>query len=337
MKAAVLYAPYDLKVEERAVPSPNNGWVTIAVEAAGICGTDIAVYEGKYAASLPRVLGHEFCGRILAIGDEVHGLEPGQRVMAEGSWCGDEQHGTDESTHDPCINHQALGRTVDGCFSEAVAVPSGTVHLLPNTVKATEAQSVTTLATAVRAVQRAGTLADKRVAIVGPGHAGLLLLQVCLVFGAQGVAVVGTRENRLQVAKQLGAESASNIRLPSHKTWLQEPANRDFDVVFEASGTASGLATCFELARKGGRIVSYGIISGPLDSVPGQEIYSKELTILGSRGAEGCYEEAIRLLASGLISVEPLITHVIPIQNAEEGFTIATQRLPDALRIVFVP
>jgi len=337
VKAAVLHAPYDLRIEDRPVPTPANRWVTISVEAAGICGTDVAVYEGKYAASLPRILGHEFCGRVLAVGGDVDGLEPGQRVMAEGSWCVGGEAPDDGTSHDPCMSRLALGRTADGCFCEVVAVPSSTVHAIPNSIRATEAQSITTLATAVRATQRAGELVNRRVVIVGPGHAGLLLLQVCLVAGVQSVSVVGTRDSRLHIARKLGAESVSNVRLASHEDWLQAPAHKEFDVAFEASGTASGLAACFELARRGGRVVSYGIINGTLDEVPGQEIYSKELTILGSRGAEGCYGEAIELLASGSVAVDPLVTHVIPIDQTKEGFAIATQRLEDALRIVLVP
>jgi L-idonate 5-dehydrogenase len=337
VKAAVLHAPYDLRIEDRGQPAPTEGWVAIAVEAAGICGTDIAVYQGRHEARLPRVLGHEFSGRILGMGEGVSGLERGQRVMAEGSWPTESRALAIHGATSPQPPRQALGRTVDGCFAEAVVVPAKVVHRLPEEVSALEAQAITTLATAVHAASRAGDLVGRRIGIVGPGHAGLLLLQVCLIARASSVVVLGTRDSRLKLAQSLGAQAVVNVRTPAYEAWLQEPANKDFEILFEASGTAEGLATCLELARSGGRIVAYGIINSHLDAVPGQPLYSKELNILGSRGAGSGYEEAIRLLSNHSVKVESLVTHVLPIREAKRGLTIAAERLDDALRVVLVP
>jgi 2-desacetyl-2-hydroxyethyl bacteriochlorophyllide A dehydrogenase len=327
MKAAVLYAPGDLRVVERPVPTPDKGWVVIAVEAAGICGTDVAVYKGEHSADLPRVMGHEFAGRILAVGDGVSGLVEGQRVMAEGSW---------RLAHaEPGGSSQAMGRTVDGCFAEAVAAPVQAVHPLPPTVSAVAAQSVTTVATAIHAVDRAGDLDGMRIAIVGPGHAGLLLMQTCLVSGAAEATVLGTRDNRLALAHELGAVATANVRDAGFDEWLQGVASEPFDVVFEASGTPSGLALSFQLARLGGRVVCYGIINASLDGVPGEAFYAKELTVIGSRGAGQCYDAAIELLASGDVHVEPLVSHLLPLNRANEGFRIVTMRLQDVMRLVY--
>lgn len=337
MKAAVLYEPEDLRIEERPVPEPDRDWVVIAVEAAGICGTDVAVYQGEHAAELPRVLGHEFAGHILSVGEGVSGLAVGQRVMAEGSWCLENGRVAAEGSIQPCMSTQALGRTADGCFAEAVTVPVQAVHPLPPEVSAVEAQSVTTVATAIHAVERAGDLTGTRIAIVGPGHAGLLLLQTCLVSGAQEATVLGTRDNRLDLARDLGALATANVRNAHFDQWLRSAAKRPFNVVFEASGTASGLALSFQLARLGGLVVCYGIIDSSLDGVPGNLFYSKELTVIGSRGAGTCYRAAIDLLASADVRVEPLISHILPLQDAEKGFTIVTRRLEDVMRLVFTP
>ena len=146
------------------------------------------------------------------------------------------------------------------------------------------AHSVTVLACAIHAVERVDEIVNKRIAIIGPGFSGLLLLQVCKTAGAREVVVLGTRDNRLSVATDLGAHSVINVRSSDFENWQRQPENRQFDVAFEASGTASGLAQAFSSTRSGGTVVSYGIITGSLDGVPGYEIYSKELTILGSRG-----------------------------------------------------
>lgn len=333
MKAAVLHKPKDLRIEVRPLPKPEPGWVVVAVDAAGICGTDVAVYLGEHAANLPRTLGHEFAGHILAIGTGVEGLSVGQRVMAEGSWC--LEHGPSSTSVGP--TSQAMGRTVDGCFAEAVAAPSQVIHPLPPSVSAHAAQSVTTVATAIHAVERAGDLTGDRIAVVGPGHAGLLLLQTCLVSGAQEATMLGTRQNRLDLARSLGARSVVNVRSAEFDSWSREAVADPFDVVFEASGTASGLALAFNLTRLGGRVVAYGIINSSLEGVPGEALYTKELTVIGSRGAGTSYRAAIDLLSTGNVRVEPLISHVLPLQEAQQGFEIVTNRLQDVMRVVFTP
>ena len=332
MKAAVLYEPYDLRIEDCPPPKPKPGWVVIAVEAAGICGTDVAVYRGEHEAELPRIMGHEFAGRILSVGEGVSDWVEGQRVMAEGSWSVD-----DQASSKIGASSQALGRTVDGCFAEAVTVPAKTVHHLPPSVSARAAQSATTVATAVHAVDRAGDLNGTRVAIVGPGHAGLLLLQTCIASGAQEVTVLGTRDNRLNLARSVGASSVANVRDPRFESWCQDVVKNPFDLVFQASGTASGLALSFELVRDRGCIISYGIIDSPLDCVPGNPLYTKELTVIAASGAADCYGAAIELMATGDIDVESLISHTLPLEDAAKGFEIVVNRLQNVMRVVFTP
>ncbi|MBM4465025.1 MAG: zinc-binding dehydrogenase [Chloroflexi bacterium] len=337
MKAAVLYGPGDLRVECRPLPQARPGWVVLAVETAGICGTDVAVYEGRYPASLPLVLGHEFAGHVLVVGQGVSGLREGQRVIAEGSWQGGQGLAGGADCRQSCMSPGALGRTIDGCFAEAVAVPAVAVHVLPDNVSIVAAQSAVTLATAVHAAERAGDLAGRRIAIIGPGHAGLLLLQVCREAGAREIVVLGTRDSRLAVATNLGADYVVNVRTVDFEYWRHRPGNDEFEVTFEASGTPAGLAQAFALTRYGGTVVSYGIINGPLDGVHGGALYSKELAVLGSRGAGARYAEAICLLALGKVCVEPLVSHQLSLDEAVRGFTLMTQRLENALRVVFTP
>ena len=210
------------------------------------------------------------------------------------------------------------------------------VHVLPAGLAATTAQSATTLATAIHAAQRAGEIAGQRVALVGPGHAGLLLLQVCRLRGPQSVVVLGTRPERLAVAQLLGADAAIVVGPAANGSALP-PEHQNFDVVFEAAGTAAALAQCFALCRGGGTIVSYGIIDETLAAVPGYPLYAKELNVLGSRGAAGCYAEAIQLLADGHVRVEPLVTHWEALENAPEAMLLAAERRTSVLRVVLTP
>jgi threonine dehydrogenase-like Zn-dependent dehydrogenase len=337
MKASVLHRPGDLRIEHRPVPAPRPGWVVLAVEAAGICGTDLAVYEGRHPANLPVVMGHEFAGRVLAVGAGVSGLTEGQRVLAQGGWACGECLNCLAGRPGLCLERALLGRTLDGCFADAVAVRAASVYPLPAGVSAVEAQSVVTIATAVHAAHRAGDIGGRRVAIIGPGHAGLILLQVCRARGAGEITVFGTRAHRLAVARDLGASATVDVRSADGRRWMSRPPADGFDVTFEASGTAPGLAHACSIARLGGMIVAYGLIAGPLDGVPGRALYERELTIAGARGAGSGYQEAIDLLASGTIRVEPLVTHRLSLDEVRKGFALMQDRQAGAIRVVLTP
>ncbi|HET8678664.1 MAG TPA: alcohol dehydrogenase catalytic domain-containing protein [bacterium] len=337
MKAAVLYRPEDLRIEARPVPDPEPGCVVVAVEAAGICGTDVAVYRGVHPATLPIIPGHEFAGRILALGEGVDGVRVGERVLAEGGWACGRCENCQAGRPRACGARVLLGRTVDGCFAGAVAVRASSVYPLMDGISALEAQSVVTLATALHAADRAGDLSGRRVAIIGPGHAGLLLLQVCQIRGVGDTVVFGTRPHRLDLAQRLGAGAAVNVGLPEFDRWRTLPAAEGFDVSFEASGTAEGLARAFRTTRRGGIVVAYGIIHTALEGVPGFELYARELTVIASQGAGTSYQEAIGLLADRKIRVGPLITHRLSLDEADRGFSLMIDRLEDVVRVVLTP
>ncbi len=337
MKAAVLHRPEDLRIEARPVPDPQPGCVVVAVEAAGICGTDVAVYQGDHPATFPIIPGHEFAGQILAVGEAVDGLRTGQRVLAEGGWACGRCENCRARRPAACSARVLLGRTVDGCFAGAVAVRASSIYPLMDSVSALEAQSVVTLATALHAADRAGDLAGRRVAIIGPGHAGLLLLQVCQNRRVSDTVVFGTKRHRLDLARHLGAGEAVNTRLPELDRWRTLPAAAGFDVTFEASGTADGLAHAFRITRRGGIVVAYGIIHTALEGVPGVDLYARELTVLGSQGAGSSYQEAIGLLAGRKIRVEPLITHRLSLDEADRGFALMIDRHEDVVRVVLTP
>lgn len=329
MRAAVLTAARQVGVVDVAVPTVKDDDVLIRVVATGICGTDIAVFLGDYPVVPPVTLGHEFAGVVVAVGSSVRDVHVDERVIGEGSWRNERAGlGTGVSR---------LGRSIDGCFADFVLVPRRAVHRIPDTVSFVAAQSVTTIATAIHAADRAGALDGRRVAIVGPGHAGLLLLQVVRDRGARQVAILGTRASRLDVATRLGADSVVNVREETgYRRWLGEAAS-GFDVVFEASGTSAGLATCMELAALGSVVVVYGIIASDLKGVAGAVFYTKELDVRGASGGDGDYESALDLVAAGRIEVEPIVTARHPLERAPWALAAVAGRKTDDIRVIFEP
>lgn len=335
MTAAVLHGPGDLRVEAHPVPPALPGWLVLAVEETGICGTDLAVYRGAYPTPLPLVLGHEFSGRVLALGSDVKGLEVGQRVAAQGGWpCGVcEECLAGRSVM--CRQRALLGRTIDGSFADLVAVPAQAVYPLPDALSPRAAQAMTTLATALHAADRAGNLTGRRVAVIGPGHAGLMLMQVCRVYSAARVTVLGTRPGRLALAKRLGADDTVNVRHHDFEVWLRDSGL--FDVTFEASGTVQGLAQAVRMTGMGGTVVAYGILEQDLAGVPAGDLYEREISIVGARGAGNRYADALRLLADGTVRADLLVTHIIPLADTVQGISLMLNQPDEAVRVVLKP
>lgn len=336
MKAAVLHGPRDLRVEAVDVPALVPGEVLIKVEAAGICGTDVHVYEGALRSKLPVIPGHEFAGIIAE--SKSDRMKPGTRVFARGSWGCGRCEWCAQGLPARCKDRKMLGRSVDGAFAQYVRVPANVVYPLPAEVSFDEAQSLVTVACAVHAVQRAGGSFGEDAIVVGPGHAGLLVLQVLKAAGYDKVAVVGgTRPLRLRIAKELGADLTVLASDPQMEAALAELIPDGAGVVVETSGSPRGLELALKLVRVGGTVVVFSIYDGPMERFDPGIFYEKEVSVVGSKGAGNCYREAIRLLETGRVVVSPLITHRLPLERAAEGFALMTDRGADAVRVVIRP
>ncbi|MGB9867966.1 MAG: zinc-dependent alcohol dehydrogenase [Bacillota bacterium] len=336
MKAAVLYGPRRLSVEEVSTPDLDPGEVLIKVEAAGICGTDVQIYDGSISAHFPVIPGHEFAGVIAS--SQGKGLAVGTRVFAQGSWgCGICEW-CKSGMQARCSQRKMLGKSVDGAFAQYVKVPASVVYPLAQGVEPEDAQSLVTLACGVHAVRRASARFGSGAVVVGSGHAALLLLQVMRIAGYDRIAVVGgSRETRLELARRLGADLAVSSRSADFKTELARLFPKGADVVFETSGSVKGLELSLDIVKVGGTVVVFSIYPDRAEQFPVSVFYDKEVTVIGSKGAGGAYLEAMRLLEQRRVSVKPLVTHVLPLDRVNEGFELMSSRSADAIRIVIVP
>ena len=338
MEALTFRGPRDLECSSRPIPKPGDDELLIRVKAAGICGTDVLVYEGRYGSIYPLVPGHEFAGVVERAGVAVDGFEAGDRVAAEASWnCGVCRE-CREGDGSQCASRVSLGRNRDGAFAEYVTVPARAAHRLPSHVQFQHAQALTTVACAIHAVRRGQTAIGDRVGIFGPGVAGLVLLEVALLTGALDVVMFGTRPHRLALARELGATATVNVR---DDDWRQQ-ANRlagraGFDVIFEASGSPLALAQSIDVVRRGGRVVVYSIYDGPVDGFPAHLFYDKEVTVLGARGGSGGYVPGLDLLAREQLRLDPLISHELPLREAGAGFAMLEHDRDTTARVVLMP
>ena len=338
MSAAVLPEPGQLRMEEVTVPEPAPDEVLIRTEAIGICSTDLMVYRGRYATPLPLIPGHECSGVVERIGSQVSGLHVGDRVVPEASWgCGACQS-CGQRDAASCPDRVSLGRTRDGTFAQFVSVPARAVHLLPDNVSFQEGQALVTVACVLRALHRGSPEPGEKVAVFGPGISGLLLTQLAVHSGASSVVVFGTRQLRLDLALSSGANGAVNVRDDDWSDVAQDfVGEQGFDLIFEASGSSDALLQSFQVVRTRGRIVAFSIDDGLVDDFPASKLYSKEVSLLGSRGGAGNYPLAIELLEDKRLKLDNLITHRLPLKEAERGFSLMERREEGVMRVVLCP
>src|SRR5665647_1208999 len=179
-----------------------------------------------------------------------------------------------------------LGRTIDGALAEYIVVPENILLKINENVSSIEAQSVVGIATGLRAIDRSGLKIGDNVLLIGPGYSGLIMVQLCKLAGASDVVIVGTRDDRLKIAENLGVDYTINSKqnLDWERNLLERTRNLGFDVCIEASGSVSGLLSAFRMVKKGGKIIQFGTSFNKIDGLPQKDFYTKEISLIGSKG-----------------------------------------------------
>jgi threonine dehydrogenase-like Zn-dependent dehydrogenase len=299
MRAGVLHAPGDLRIEDREVPVPGPGDALVRVAVCGVCGSDATEYSnGPVLTVLPVTLGHEFAGVVEAVGDGVTEIAPGATVVCgAGISCG-ECKPCREGRTNLCREYRTAGLQVDGGLAGYVVVPAKTLidvtdsGLTLDTLGLAQPMSI-----AVHAVRRSGLRAGQEAVIVGVGGIGAFITVAAVATGAR-VLVVDLNQNRLDLATALGATEtllAASGPLPDKLAEI----GMDADVFFEVSGSAPGLASVLSAAHPGATIVPLGIQKGDVPVALGQWTL-REYTIIGSVAHVLATDmpEAVRLLGT---------------------------------------
>ena len=335
MKAVMKVAPGvgQIALQEIATPDAGPGEVKLKVHAAGICGTDIHIYLDEFKTRPPVVLGHEVCGEVVGLGQDVEDVELGTRVTTETYFytCGRCRYcraGQSNLCHQRC----SIGSAVNGGFAEYLVVPAGNLHQLPERISYQEGALTEPLACAVQGVQLCSTpvRAGEVAVIAGPGSIGLLALQLVKAAGALAI-VLGTDvdSRRLAVAEALGADYTFNVSRHDPRSLIEDLTHGGLgaDVVYECSGATQSAGQLLELVRRRGRYVQVGLFGRPVSWDLDQVCY-KELVVTGSNASTPeSWLRAVRLLSSGTVDVKPLITHAFPLAEWEAAFeTFRTKR-----------
>jgi L-iditol 2-dehydrogenase len=312
---------------ERPEPVVGPGHVVLEVAAAGICGTDLHIEDGEYAALPPVTMGHEVSGVVAEVGDGVEAAWLGTRVVTETyfSTCGECAH-CGSGRRNLCVERRSIGSFVDGGFAPRVLVPVGNLHRIPDWLDGHAAALAEPLACCCQALREGTVPESASILVVGPGPIGLLAAQVARAQGGN-VQLRGTPRDgaRLALARELGfATTTTADELPD-----------DIDVVVECSGHPAGIAAAFDAVRRGGRYVQIGL-AGKRVEVPFDLVCFKELTVTGGNASTpASWECALALVEARTVALEPLVTEAVPLAEWQRAF--AATRAGDGVKYVLVP
>lgn len=332
MRAAALIAPRRFELREVPLPPVGPHDALIRVARTGVCGTDIHIWNGHYAADrLPLVPGHEFCGTVAELGAGVTHLTPGQRCVADINvgcgtcfWCR-----RNEILNCPSMTQLGIGR--DGAFAEYVALPARLVIPAPEDVPEAVLALVEPVACVVRAAEKARVAPGQSAVVLGAGPVGNLHVQMLRLLGAAPIIAVDLSEDRRRMALEAGADVAlaGSADLPSEVRRLT--GGRGADLVIESVGNARLYALAFELIRKGGHVAFFGL-TGAGEAVPVDILRTilEETSLKGSVAGMGeDMHTALTLLAHGRFRTDAFTRAEYPLERIAEAFETLADRPAD--------
>ncbi len=343
MKAIVKAAERPgVELQRVPVPEPGPEEVLVRVKATAICGTDLHIAQWNAWAQnagirLPLVMGHEFSGDVAGVGSRVRALKPGDYVAGETHIpCGECYQCRNGLPH-ICKNLKLFGVHRDGCFAEYATIPERCAYRVPAAIPPRIAAMLEPLGTSLRAVLELD-VSGGSVVVIGCGPIGLFAVASAKALGASCIIGLDVLEERLALAKRVGCDISLNPR-------QQDVADRVLgatggvgaDAIVEASGNAAALEGAFAYLRKGGRCALVGLPSAPVRLNVGADVVFKEATIVGIHGREmfRTWTRMQQLLERGLLNVDPIVTHEMPLEQYEEG--LALLEAGEGGKVILVP
>ena len=339
MQAVVCHGPRDYRLEEVPVPSPPAGGALVRVEAVGICASDLKCYHGAAKfwgdenrpawAETEVIPGHEFVGEVVSLDDDARarwGVDVGDRVVSEqivpcwrcryclrGQYC-------------MCAPHDLYGfkrRTPGAMASYMIYPPEALVYPISKSVPPAHAAFVEPLSCALHAVERANVRFDDVVVVAGCGPIGLGMIAGAAAKFPAHVVALDLAENKLELAKQCGADITVNIATEDPEQIVRGLTDGyGADVYLEGTGHPSAVPQGLNLLRKLGTFVEYGVFKDDV-SVDWSIISDdKELDVLGAHLGPHCWPAAIRMVESGRLPLDQICTHQLPLTEFQQGLDL---------------
>ncbi len=310
MNAIVFPKPETIEFTTVADPTCAPDEVVVQVETSGICGTDLHIYRNEYMGEFPLIPGHEFGGRVVEVGSGVQtGVQVGDRVAVDPNlYCGHcEFCRREESNH--CLNLQVVGVTRPGGFAQYVAVPGKACYNVPDSLSNAQMAFIEPLACIVYGMSRLRIPPADSIVLFGAGPIGLLLLQAMRHSGAGPIVVVEKQPDRLKLAAELGATTTLEAG-PDLDQALKALAPHGFGLVADATGVPAVIENGFRYLKPRGQYLMFGV--APMDArinVRPYDVFRNDWQVIGSFALCYTFQQAITWLDTGVINIDPLVSH----------------------------
>jgi alcohol dehydrogenase len=344
MRAVTFQAPGEVRIEDKPEPeliAPDDA--IVAVEATGICGSDLHIFHGRVPIEPGFTIGHEYVGTVIAAGDQVTRVREGDRVLG----CFLTACGTCffclRGLYHKCDFSRVFGHgsglgSLEGAQAERLLVPRANLTLrpVPDGMTAETALFAGDVAgTAYHAVTSTRLQPGELAGVLGLGPVGLMAVQVAKASGAAAVYAVDSVPERLEMAERFGATPIHLAEQEVREEIKRATGGRGLDVVIDAVGDPAALDTAIRITRKAGRVSATGVYAERCEVHMGL-VWIKSLTVeSGQANVIAHVDPVLELLAAGVLDPAPLVTHHMPLDEAVEGYAIYDRR--EALKIVLTP
>ena len=329
MKVMRWYAPRDMRLEEAPDPAPKPHEALIKIESVGVCGSDMHYFlEGGIGNSTldrPTILGHEYAGTVVAVGENADASLVGKRVAVEPGIPCHQCELCKMGHYNVCLDLWFPGGPgCDGALAEYFTVHAAYCYPVPEDMPADTAAMVEPLAIAIHTVELAELQPGAKVAVLGLGPIGLLVSKVAKLSGAYTIFGTDLHDYRVAAGADWGVDMAFNAKEGDVSERIRAEVGRyGVDVAIDCSNAGDALSDGIRVVRPAGRVVHVGISGQEIDHFPAGVARRKELTLQWVRRLKGNYPLAIDMLAHGRIDIRPMLTHSFPLEKSMEAFDLS--------------
>lgn len=336
MKASRFLGNKTFAVADLPTPHAGPGELVLRNQVCGVCGTDVHIYHGEPGSAdvnPPVVLGHEYSGEVVEVGEGVTGFAVGDHVTVDPNiYCGHCAY-CQNGKKQLCPSMEAIGVTRDGGFAQYSRIPASQAFKLEPTVPWEAAAMAEPLACCLHGIDLAGIQVGDKVCVVGGGAIGLLMVQLAKLSGASQIVLSEPNEKRRQVGLQVGANAALDPTRPDAQEAFAQVLGGGANVVIECVGNVPAVKSAFQFAGKGATVLLFSVpkVDATFD-LPLFDVYKKELTIKGSFVNPDTHARAVALINSGKVDFDPIITHRFTLDQLPEA--IAMQMSDASIKVV---
>ena len=345
MRAVILSGPNEFAPGELEKPAIGDNDILLEMKKAAICGTDIRILEGtkRKGVRYPSVIGHEMCGIICEVGQNVKGYKVGEKVAIANVIPCHSCHSCLTGRENACMNRKAIGYEFNGGFEEYVLIPeicieSGNVIKLPEQVSFAEGALIEPLSCCIRGLKNAGTGFNDTVLVVGAGPIGLMHLQLSKIVGAKEVIVSEPISSRREKAEKLGADCVVDPTKENLEQIIMERTNGlGVDVIIMAIGVPAIINSTLKLCRKGGTVNLFAGFAGTGEAmIEVNTIHYNEINVNGSTAYKReDYLEAADMVINQKVNLEEIVTHTFKIEEFQKAYEIC--KGGDGLKVLIEP